>query len=550
MEKRKNSLTWAGNAIALIFAFFIGIQYSSAQQNLRLIKAKSKDVIIRDGHVILSGTWALSPAVKPDVYNVLTPFTEKIITFYTDIDSISFQVKPGEAYDFAVLLNGKDTCYTRIAMGIDKSASELGMPLISREQLAMDFMVFRDYLEREHAGLYRYQTKSKIDQLFDTGIKEIKGPANRLDFGKNIMSIISAIQDGHTGTNLSSTILNAYRDSVKLFPLFLYFDDKSAFVRCSQLRAFPIGTEIISINDIKMAEIKEKLFSYLPGDGKIQSKKRNTLNNGSFAFLYRLVFGHTSSFLVKYREPNGVLKIANINAALSKDFDCDIPNPQQKGKDLQLNFLSKDIAQLTIKTFDQGRLNRNKLDFPKFLEESFLEIKTKKYQKLIVDLRGNGGGLDKYGPMLYAYLARKPFNYFAAVYSANSKQPIPNNPFVGIQQPIPNNFSGEIVFLIDGLSFSCTADFCAIAKSNNRGKFVGEETAGAYYGNNSGQTIRLELPSSKIQVIIPKFRYINDVKKTRYVDRGVIPDYKVIPNINEILANKDVQLAYAVRLLQ
>lgn len=42
----------------------------------------------------------------------------KWVTFYTDIDSIRVKVKPGSTFDFVVLLNGKDSCFTRIASAI------------------------------------------------------------------------------------------------------------------------------------------------------------------------------------------------------------------------------------------------------------------------------------------------------------------------------------------------------------------------------------------------------------------------------------------------
>ena len=102
--------------------------------------------------------------------------------------------------------------------------------------------------------------------------------------------------------------------------------------------------------------------------------------------------------------------------------------------------------------------------------------------------------------------------------------------------------------MINGLCFSTTADFCSIAKSNNRGRFIGEETGGAYYGNTSGQTTKVELPNSKIDITIPKFKYVNDVKKIKYADRGIIPDYTILPTIHEVIPHKDVQLNLALKL--
>ena len=38
----------------------------------------------------------------------------RVVTFYTDLDSISFTLEPGDEKDF-VILAGKDSCYTRIS---------------------------------------------------------------------------------------------------------------------------------------------------------------------------------------------------------------------------------------------------------------------------------------------------------------------------------------------------------------------------------------------------------------------------------------------------
>jgi hypothetical protein len=38
------------------------------------------------------------------------------------------------------------------------------------------------------------------------------------------------------------------------------------------------------------------------------------------------------------------------------------------------------------------------------------------------------------------------------------------------------------------------------------------------------------------------------VKELPYRDRGIMPDFTVVPTITDVIQHKDVQLAYAARL--
>jgi hypothetical protein len=89
-----------------------------AQSKLPVIKATSKKVAINDGGFLDKNAWSLSPKTRPDVYTADRTRAAKWVTFYTDIDSIRVKVKPGARYNFIILLNGKDSCYTQIASAI------------------------------------------------------------------------------------------------------------------------------------------------------------------------------------------------------------------------------------------------------------------------------------------------------------------------------------------------------------------------------------------------------------------------------------------------
>lgn len=541
---------WDRKCFALIVLMALSVSEIFSQQKILTIKATSGKVDVKDGEVYQKGVWNLSPEVRPDIYYALGPAREKRITFYTDIDSVSFDTVPGNVYDFIILLNDKDTCYTQISAIQQVKQSEnspLYTAFIEPETLRQDFIIFHDALQKEHAGLYRYRDKKSFDKLFDSCYARLDHPMSQLEFGKIVMYFISSLEDGHTSTNIPRLLMNYYGDHEKMFPVYVYFIKSEAYVLCSKITELPAESEILSINDKPMDSIKEELLRYLPSDGKIETKKTQTLNNGAFTFIYRWIFGDKNYFIVRYKSKHGEIKTITLNAAFVKDFECDNGNNAVQRGNLDLEFPKESIALLTIKTFDQNKLAGQK-NFSHFLDTAFKQINAKKISNLIIDLRGNGGGEDKYGALLYSYLTNKPFRYYSSIESVNNRINVIENKLLGNQFPQKNAFTGKVFFLINGLCFSTTADFCAIAKSNKRGKFIGEETGGAYYGNTSGQIITVELPGTKINIKIPLFKYVNHVKKAKFTDRGIIPDYSVMPNINEIILHKDIQLNFALRL--
>lgn len=168
---------------------------------------------------------------------------------------------------------------------------------------------------------------------------------------------------------------------------------------------------------------------------------------------------------------------------------------------------------------------------------------------MVIDLRGNGGGRDDYGALLFSYLTNQPFRYFSSVSTTSYQVKSADNDLLGWQQPNDNPYSGKVVFLTDGRCFSTTADFCAIAKRNNRGVFVGEETGGAFYGNTSGQTSNCKLKNSLIGITIPRFKYVNAVLEIQEQGRGVKPDFPVVFSVQDLLQRNDRLLQKALEVV-
>lgn len=97
----------------VIFFFLSVVLHNHAAAQLPVLKSTGKTIQIREGVREIHEQHPVAMA-KPDVY-VPKPFAKtQTITYISDIDSISFHVKPNKKYDFLIIQNNKDTIYTQI----------------------------------------------------------------------------------------------------------------------------------------------------------------------------------------------------------------------------------------------------------------------------------------------------------------------------------------------------------------------------------------------------------------------------------------------------
>ena len=99
-----------GLCLVVLLLLFCTVGY--AQNSLPVIRANSLSVNIQDGEYYSEGDWTIVPEAKPDVYT--TSSAGKMVTFYTDLDSISYKVTKDGVFDFVILVNGKDSAFTQI----------------------------------------------------------------------------------------------------------------------------------------------------------------------------------------------------------------------------------------------------------------------------------------------------------------------------------------------------------------------------------------------------------------------------------------------------
>lgn len=102
------------STLALVILPLILNQTTRAEEELPVIESNAPVVSIRDGDAFHEHAWGLAPEVNPDTYEAqLSDGKPHLVTFITDVDSITFLVEEERRYDF-IIRYGDALCHTQI----------------------------------------------------------------------------------------------------------------------------------------------------------------------------------------------------------------------------------------------------------------------------------------------------------------------------------------------------------------------------------------------------------------------------------------------------
>lgn len=447
-----------------------------------------------------------------------------------------------------------------------------------------DFDRMRAMLEEAHTGLYRYSTKAEMDRTFATQRAKLDHLMTTKEFLAVASEAVAQIHCGHTDVRLDDETQKTMAGARK-FPLRTTVEHGRLIVMFNDTPNEPTirpGMEVLEIDGRKVTDILSRIWPVVSGDGDIETGKRKAL--GNFAQYYWMLFTHQDDFIVKARDGAGmpvITKLAGVTDAERKQNHNPVNAVMQANASKLLNWSTENQALRFMKDPEIAEIRLRYFvgnDLPKWIEDTFRILREKGTKNLIVDLRGNGGGEDMYGAMLVSYLTDKPFRYFDRIemktitptfkdqlgWSPNFERELregttPNpaggylltpkmHPGLAEQPPGKYPFLGNVFVLIDGGTFSTAADFCAVTHHLKRATFIGEETGGGYYGNNSGTTPTVKLPNSKLKLRLPMYEYWNAVPGYEGKRHGTLPDHVVEFRVASLLSGVDEQLDLALRL--
>ncbi|MBK7405100.1 MAG: hypothetical protein IPJ41_10825 [Phycisphaerales bacterium] len=98
-----------------ILAIPLLVAGAGAQTGPPVLDADSAAITIQDGEVLLQGVWTAGSIDGIEVYDAIRSARGRRVTFISDTDSVSFDVAPGNTYEFVIRLGDGRLCPTRVS---------------------------------------------------------------------------------------------------------------------------------------------------------------------------------------------------------------------------------------------------------------------------------------------------------------------------------------------------------------------------------------------------------------------------------------------------
>jgi carboxyl-terminal processing protease len=227
----------------------------------------------------------------------------------------------------------------------------------------------------------------------------------------------------------------------------------------------------------------------------------------------------------------------------------------QGKKQLDLTSWAGDLHKLVTEGENEARLKRNRFyeqddviiwKMPGFdiydeAELDHIMDRVKKHNALVLDLRGNGGGLVVMLKRLLGYFFAQDIKVAEMKYRKEVKPEIATSKG-------NKGFKGKLVVLIDSQSASASENFSRVIQLEKRGVVIGDRSAGALMQSLAySHQVGMETVSFYGASVTNADVIMNDGKSLEH--QGVIPDELLLPTAADLAANRDPVLARAAELV-
>ncbi|MEZ4887094.1 MAG: S41 family peptidase [Chitinophagales bacterium] len=464
---------------------------------------------------------------------------------------------------------------------------------IAANDLQKDFQILEQALKELHPGLYRYNDKSTIEGYFNDLQKELQTDKTLQESYLIFSQFLAKIQCGHTFCNFWNQPKEVneaiFMKADKVPFTFRLIDRRMIVVKdATKTEQLPMGTEILKINNIEVATIVDSLLTVVKTDGdNVGSQLENMQLSGTGEFEDFDVF-----FSLFFPPQNGKFEVKAMDLQANKAFELSL-NAVSRGQRFEVlekrygkqassyddmwsfEIWNKQTAYLQLGTFVTWKMEMN---WKQFLKDAFVEIHAKNIPNLVIDIRGNAGGMDDVTRMVADFLLTKDIT-LSASRSLLTYEKVPENlngylstwddkfrdrtgklksveggfytfkKATGEPETIKANknaYGGKTYLIVNAANSSATFFMAKYFKQHGLATLVGQETGGNRKGTTGGNMFFLQLPHSKIEIDIP---LIGDYPLGEQPNEGIQPDVLVRPNVEDVVNGVDTELEVVKKLI-
>ena len=396
---------------------------------------------------------------------------------------------------------------------------------------------------------FSYIYYDQIDQLkwnalFKQYISEVQQTENDYQYYRLIQKFSAYLEDGHTDVWLPKYLRqNIFNGEFGDYHFYLKnFSGRAIVSRVNKSKSgeIPVGSEIITVNDIPVAKyMKEYVEPY------VSSSTAHVREDRAVEYLLEAYQG--TKFKLTFRLPSGLEKELNLSVAACAE-DSFVP-AKEPFKLVDLNWQANDIAVLSINSF-------NTWDTFSEFKEKLPELQ--KAKGLIIDLRENGGGNSGVAKVVLHYLTKDTIfygprsqsrKYIPTLKAWNQSEYYHDFPYrpdtLGIGDR--NLLKGKRVvvptaILIGHGTASAAEDFLIYSHEMDHMIKIGEPTYGS-----TGMPLMFQMPGGGVARVCTKKDTYPD--GTVFVGVGIQPDIEVSLDLEDFLADRDSVLQQALNYL-
>lgn len=450
----------------------------------------------------------------------------------------------------------------------------------SKNQLKEDLEYLYSNLQQAHYNLFINTTKGKFDKAYEDINKSLADSMQLMDVYRSFQPFVALSKLGHCTMDYPfGRLYGEYiQNGANLFPFNIQIEKNKAFIKAnfSNNDSISKGDELLTVNDIPVQTIINKIYNYLSGESDYF--KNTLIDYISFPRLMWIVENTQKNYSISIKDKKGNIKTFTVNSVFAGDFEEKISNEQQVFQDNRIFKIIEDIAYIKPGPFMNALGNGNTSDvntfdnseFVHFIDSSFTAISKGKYNNLIIDLRYNSGGSSTFSDEMVAYIANKPFK-FCSKFEIKTSQltkkywnQVTDTTLTELKKQIllhkdgetfvyeqsyhqPKaeavKYKGKVYVLINRYSYSQATLTAALIQDYGFGVLIGETTADV--SSSYGSIHQFELPHTKIAVSYPKAFVVRPNGDETL--KGTDPDIKVETSLFD---EKDVILESALKYIK